>query len=54
MNFMFEWQEQYLTALPHQFILPAQRAPYNRPYYYMALACDRYNARFDWLIVTEW
>ena len=21
--------------------------------YYMALACGRYNARFDWLIVTE-
>ena len=22
-------------------------------FYYMALACGRYNARFDWLIVTE-
>ena len=22
-------------------------------YYYMALACGRYNARSDWLIVTE-
>ena len=22
-------------------------------HYYMALACGRYNVRFDWLIVTE-
>ena len=27
--------------------------PYNKCFYYMALACGRYNARFDWLIVTE-
>ena len=22
-------------------------------FYYMACVCSRYNARFDWLIVTE-
>ena len=44
MNFMFEWQEQYLTSERTREILL---------FYYMACVCSRYNARSDWLIETE-
>jgi len=42
-----------LKLSPAAFPIHADGVEVIKVYYYMALACGRYNARSDWLIVTE-